>query len=82
LIQEGCCGDAILYLQHADQVFPDNYGVQMSSGRALECGGRKDEAPRHLLRAAAIQPRGTIKLYAAMEPAANSKQGDRSHSLL
>jgi tetratricopeptide (TPR) repeat protein len=55
-IRERRCGDALPYLQHADQVFRDNYGVQVSWGRALECVGRKDEALRHLLRAAAIQP--------------------------
>jgi hypothetical protein len=56
LIQENRCGDAMPYLQHGDQVFPNDYGVQMSWGRALECVGRKDEALGHLLRAAVIQP--------------------------
>lgn len=56
LIQEHRCGQAIPYLQHADQVFPNNYGVQMGWGRVLECVGRREEALHRLLRAAAIQP--------------------------
>jgi tetratricopeptide (TPR) repeat protein len=56
LIQEGRCGQAIPYLRHAEEVFPNNYGVQVSWGRTLECVGRRDEALQRLLRAAAIQP--------------------------
>jgi protein O-mannosyl-transferase len=56
LIQENRCNEAIPYLQHADQLFPDNYGVQMGWGRTLECVGRRDEALNRLQRAAAIQP--------------------------
>ena len=56
LIQEHRCSEAIPYLQHADQVFPNNYGVQMGWGRTLECVGRRDEALKRLQRAAAIQP--------------------------
>jgi protein O-mannosyl-transferase len=56
LIQERRCDEAIPYLLHADQVFPNSYGVQLGWGRTLECVGRRDDALEHLLRAAAIQP--------------------------
>jgi tetratricopeptide (TPR) repeat protein len=56
LIQERQCGRAIPYLQQADRAFPNNYSVQMSWGRALECLGRRNEALQHLLRASALQP--------------------------
>jgi hypothetical protein len=56
LIQEHSCNQAIPYLQHADQVFPNNYEVQLGWGRILECIGQREEALNRLQRAAAIQP--------------------------
>ena len=56
LIQEHRCNQAIPYLQHAEQVFQNNYAVQMGWGRALECVGQREEALHRLQRAAAIQP--------------------------
>jgi tetratricopeptide (TPR) repeat protein len=56
VIQEHRCSQAIPYLQRAEQIFPNNYGVQMGWGRVLECVGQRQEALKHLERAAAIQP--------------------------
>jgi tetratricopeptide (TPR) repeat protein len=56
LIQEQRCNEAIPYLQHADQIFPNSYAVQMSWGRTLQCVGRQEEALNHLRRAVALEP--------------------------
>jgi len=56
LVQEHRCGEALPYLQRADATFPNDYAVQMSWGRALECLGKRGEALERLQRAAAIHP--------------------------
>jgi hypothetical protein len=61
LIADRRCAVAVPYLEHASRLFPDDYLIQLSWGRALECVGRPDDAMRRLRRAAAIQP--TSKVY-------------------
>jgi tetratricopeptide (TPR) repeat protein len=61
LVEEQRCKLALPYLQHADQVLPNDYYVQMAWGRALECLGRREEAMQHLQHAAKIQP--TAQIY-------------------
>jgi hypothetical protein len=56
LIQEHHCDYAIPYLERAEGLFPNNYSVEMSWGRALECLGRREEALQRLQGAAALQP--------------------------
>ena len=55
LVQERRCSVAIPYLQHAEQVLPDDYLMDLAWGRTLECMGQNDQALRKLLRAAQIQ---------------------------
>ena len=56
LVQERRCSVAIPYLQHAEQVLPDDYLMDLAWGRTLECMGQNDQALRRLLRAAQIRP--------------------------
>ena len=60
LVQERRCSVAIPYLQHAEQVLPDDYLMDLAWGRTLECMGQNDQALRKLLRAAQIQQRSEV----------------------
>jgi hypothetical protein len=61
LVEERRCSVAIPYLQHAEQVLPNDYSVELAWGRTLECVGQNDQALGKLLRAAEI--RQTSEVY-------------------
>jgi hypothetical protein len=58
LYEEGRCEEEIPYLERADRLFANNYGIQMEWGGALECLGRLEESARRLQLAAQINPLG------------------------
>jgi tetratricopeptide (TPR) repeat protein len=61
LIANRRCSEALPWLAHAERLLPNNYMIEASWGRALECVGRREEALRRLQSAAALQP--TWKLF-------------------
>jgi len=60
LAEEHRCSAAIPYLQHAEQVMPNDYMVELAWGRALECMGQPGQALAKLLRAAQIWPSSDV----------------------
>jgi protein O-mannosyl-transferase len=60
LVHEHSCEPAVPYLERADQLFPNDFDVQVAWGWALECMGRRDEAMHRLQAAAQLNPRSSL----------------------
>jgi Flp pilus assembly protein TadD len=60
LIRRGGCGLALPYLDRADRILPRNFFVNSTSGRALACLGRLDEALPRLQFAATLRPESEV----------------------
>lgn len=56
LVQERRCNTAIPYLQHAEQLLPNNYDILIAWSQVYECTGQLEAALTWMERAAQVRP--------------------------